>query len=328
MRVLLKGMQRRDSDVHQGYWRLVDCIYPFLNTEELESLYLQLWTGGELGGDGSSFLCLLNVMFSIACKLDTATAPSERGKSADAFYQGAREFLDLDLLQHRSMITIQRLLLLDQYLQSTDGPQQCWIFVGLAIRVAQSLGLDLPSTSAVIEGTPECEVICRVWHGCVLMDRTLSMTLGRPAVITVQAAAAVSRPLPRFGDHDCRCFSNSSSPSNHQTSHHFFIEALELYELMSETLLILYNPASQDKSNAEVATPPSGTLMEPADVGRILEIDKKLRLWNRALPLYLRHKPRTIKSTPHHRQSNVLWLRHRHTRILLLRPILSRFCSP
>ena len=46
-----------------------------------------------------------------------------------------------------SLQLIQVLLLSAEFLQSTDEPHQCWVAVGIAIRVAQSLGLRLNSTS-------------------------------------------------------------------------------------------------------------------------------------------------------------------------------------
>ena len=317
---VLPSRQRADH-LMAIYWRLVGTLYPFLDTVEVESFYQRLWTGGELGEEGSTFLCLLNVMFSIACNLDPATEPSKRAKNAEAFYQRAREFLDLDLFQRRSILTVQCFLLLGQHLQSTNDPQQCWIFVGLAIRISQSLGLDLAATSAEANSVHECEVLRRVWHGCVLMDRTLSMTFGRPAMITSQAAALVPSPSAHSEGDTCRCFTLLCSPDSNETSPHFFIEALKLYELMGQTLLILYNPASREDAVGDTVTTTRA-------VGEVLEMDKALCSWSRALPIHLRYDPDAVKSTTHQRQCNVLWLRHRHIRILLFRPVLSRFCSP
>ena len=317
---VLPSRQRADH-LLTIYWRLVGTLYPFLDTVEVDSFYQRLWTGGELGEEGSTFLCLLNVMFSIACNLDPATEPSKRAKNAEAFYQRAREFLDLDLFQRRSILTVQCFLLLGQHLQSTNDPQQCWIFVGLAIRISQSLGLDLAATSAEANSVHESEVLRRVWHGCVLMDRTLSMTFGRPAMITSQAAALVPSPSAHSEGDICRCFTLLCSPDSNETSPHFFIEALKLYELMGQALLILYNPASREDAVGDTVTTTRA-------VGEVLEMDKALCSWSRALPVHLRYDPDAVKSTTHQRQCNVLWLRHRHIRILLFRPVLSRFCSP
>ncbi|KAK6442736.1 hypothetical protein LTR95_001019 [Oleoguttula sp. CCFEE 5521] len=131
------------------YWRLVDTLYPLLDRTEVESQYRRLWTGEAVGGDEAAvFVSLLNIIFSTACALDATIPPDKRVSSANIFFHRAQELLDLGFVRIQSVMTVQCFLLFGQYLQSTNDPQQCWNFVALAIRMAQSLGLDLPSTSA------------------------------------------------------------------------------------------------------------------------------------------------------------------------------------
>jgi hypothetical protein len=60
------------------------------------------------------------------------------------------------------------LLLMCQYLQSTQNPNDCWVVLGNAIRGAQSIGLHITPKN----GTPlEQELKKRVWYGCVYLDR-------------------------------------------------------------------------------------------------------------------------------------------------------------
>lgn len=64
----------------------------------------------------------------------------------------------------------QMLLLMCQYLQSTQNPNDCWVVLGNAIRGAQSIGLHMTPKS----GTPlEQELKKRVWYGCVYLDRSV-----------------------------------------------------------------------------------------------------------------------------------------------------------
>ncbi len=59
---------------------------------------------------------------------------------------------------------------------------QTWAIHGLAVKAALSLGLH--STDASRSFSPiEREMRKRTWYGCVILDRTLSMTFGRPAAI-------------------------------------------------------------------------------------------------------------------------------------------------
>lgn len=322
---LLPSRQRADHLV-DTYWRLVYTLYPLVDKTDVLSTYRKLWTGEDIGADGPTFICLLNIIFSIACILDPTIRPEERESSADVFYQRARKLLDLELMQRQSTLTVQCLLLLGQYLQSTNDPQQCWIFVGLAIRIAQSIGLDLPSISARAPDVQQKDLLRRVWHGCVLMDRALSMTFGRPTVITQQAATAVPWPMAHDDNSECTCFKEMCAFGNPSSEMHFFIESLKLYELMSETLLTLYNPASRDEPDDDPYAVYFGSLGAKA-AGTLLEMDRKLWLWSRVLPIHLRCNRDEKRSTIHKRQANVLWLRYQYVQILLFRPILSRFCS-
>src|ERR1700738_967400 len=66
------------------------------------------------------------------------------------------------------LIIAQMLLLMCQYLQSTQNPNECWAILAVAIRGAQSIGLHTPPR----EGTPlEKELRKRAWYGCVYLDR-------------------------------------------------------------------------------------------------------------------------------------------------------------
>ncbi|KIN09019.1 hypothetical protein OIDMADRAFT_74613, partial [Oidiodendron maius Zn] len=319
---VLPSRQRADQ-ILDSYWTIVDTLYPFLDRDEINSRYDTLWSG-EPVDDGRIFLCLLNAIFSISSVSDPSIRPERRAPSAHVFYERARDLFNLDLFQSRSILTIQCFLLLGQYLQSTSNLQQCWIFVGFAIRVAQGLGLDKPSINAQAETEERKNLMRRVWHGCVLMDRALSMTFGRPSMITAQAAALVPRPIAHEGQ--CACYTKVCRLAPGSEESHFFLESLKLYEYMNETLLSFYCPTSQDQLEDDPYTIYFGNLgIKAAKI--ILDIDNKLCAWRRCLPIHLQHHHDVDKTTIHHRQSNVLWLRHCHVRVLLFRPVLSRLCT-
>lgn len=307
------------------FWHLKATMFPILDKEDFIVKYEQLWSGQPMGEDGQIFICMINIMFSIATVLDPTQSFKGRLARADAFYQRAQRSLDFKLLQSRSLLTVQFFLLLGSYLQSTKDSQQCWIYVGLAIRVAQSLGLDRASTSANATTVRMRETLRRVWHGCVYLDRVLSLTFGRQPLISFDSENEV--PLPESHFHDqCDCFNTLTDDEPDEHEFHFFVESLKYYALISRTLLTLYNSPAQVDASDDPYSIYFGT-GGPKTVGYLAEIDQKLRLWRRALPCQLQHCPGAPKSKVYQRQSNALWLRDHYIRILMLRPILSRFCS-
>jgi hypothetical protein len=317
----LPSRQRADH-LLSVYRRLVSTLYPFLDFEEIETLYLRLWTGEDLGEGGLTFVCLINVVFCLACNIDTTIAPQQRTSDAEVFYDRANELLQWNIVHEPSLLLVQCFLLLGQYLQSSDDPEQCWIFVGFAIRIAQSLRLDISSTSAK-EPMQRRESMRRLWHGCILMDQVLSMTFGRPSMISSQASMSVPLPLSHSDGAHCRC---STEPENDVADYHFYIETLKLYQLMNETLSMLYISVAEPTSSHDTNLTFFG-VSGPKLVGNMLEMDQKLSSWSRSLPCHIRHDTITDRGPMHQRQTNVLSIRYSHVRILLFRPILARYCS-
>lgn len=153
------------------YWNLVFPLYPFLDRARMTSEYSKIWTGESSDYDENMLMCTFNVIFALSCQLADFIKPAERRVTADVFFSRAKELLHFNLWHSGSAELIQCLLLMGQYLQSTDSAHQCWIVTSLAIRNAQSLGLHLSQTISRFRSFHERHLARRIWHGCVLMDR-------------------------------------------------------------------------------------------------------------------------------------------------------------
>ena len=90
---------------------------------------------------------MLNTVFALGCQLNNKIEPEQKESNANVYFERAIGLLRLDLLGFGSFHLVQALLLMGQYLQSTNTPHRCWVLVGLAIHIAQDLGLDLQQTS-------------------------------------------------------------------------------------------------------------------------------------------------------------------------------------
>lgn len=163
---------RKTADsLMEVYWEFVFPLYPLVDSLQLRREYERIWTGEALQSDENMLMCTVNVIFALACQLADFIPPEEREASADAFFTRAKDLLQFNLWNTGSAALIQCLLLMAQYLQSTDSAHQCWIVTGLAIRNAQGLGLHLPQTIARLHNPQEQQLARKIWHGCVLMDR-------------------------------------------------------------------------------------------------------------------------------------------------------------
>ncbi|KAJ4855604.1 fungal specific transcription factor domain-containing protein [Trichoderma breve] len=75
--------------------------------------------------------------------------------------------------------SVQSLLLMTHYNQGAQQPERAWNAHGLAVRTAYKIGLHSKAALADLMRS-EMEALKRTWHGCVVLDRLLAMTLGRP----------------------------------------------------------------------------------------------------------------------------------------------------
>ncbi|KAJ5306304.1 hypothetical protein N7508_005319 [Penicillium antarcticum] len=321
------------------YWNVVFPLYPFFNREELSAEYRKLWNGEEsLTCDEDTLMCTFNVIFALGCQLADFIKPEDRADMAGNFFARAQELLPGNMWHSGPSSVIQCLLLVSQYLQSTDSADQCWMVTGMAIRSAQGLGLHLPETSLHLENSHEQELVRKIWHGCVLMDRyvdtsshsqlllnlysVVALTLGRPAMISKEAAKAV--PLPVVVDeHRLQVPLEQTEESLFLK---FYTKSLELYEILNDILLSLYKSP----------TPPSkpenshNSYFNSFDDGQVavFRLDHALSTWSLDLPPHLRtSSPLSSRDPISDRQSIVLRLRFLHVRMVLLRPILSKYCD-
>ncbi|KAE8372401.1 fungal-specific transcription factor domain-containing protein [Aspergillus bertholletiae] len=239
---------RKTADSLMGvYWSFVFPLYPLVDSIRLRAEYEKIWSGEPLESDESMLMCTFNVIFALACQLADVISPEEREASADAFFSRAKDLLQFNLWDTGSAALIQCLLLMAQYLQSTDSAHQCWIVTGLAIRNAQSLGLHLPQTIARLPSPQEQQLARKIWHGCVLMDRVISMTFGRPAMIS--KASCESVPLPATVDEEYISTASDievAQPADRPSVMAFYAKSLELYEIMNDILLSLYKPVPEE----------------------------------------------------------------------------------
>ncbi|CAK7232762.1 hypothetical protein SCUCBS95973_008365 [Sporothrix curviconia] len=319
-------------DLVSRYFANTGMLFPYIHEASFWATYEEL-KRHSFTQVRRTWLGLLNMVLALAASSapydkDAAT----RAHESDVYYQRARQLcggLGSDMpfsLKNASLETVQHHLLMSQYLQGTQKSIQAWPVHGLAVKAAFQLGLHSSETSyssASLHYTPlEREVRKRTWYGCVVLDRTLSMTFGRPAAIPDQY---VRLPLPTDVD-----WLPSLVPTQDvakQTSVVFFNSTISLYKIMWSTIDILYD------GNTGCSNVASSFDL----VGQILGMERQLAAWRRALPatlvlisagdvaLLLQRPGSPPFDIAAERFRLILTLRHLNLRILINRPILVRF---
>jgi hypothetical protein len=120
------------------------------------------------------FLCTLNTVFALSTQLQEQLPVKERNSASSTFFRRAWAILRVEsvLWGPGSLEMVQCLLLMARYLQCSNHPHQTWMAVGMAVRMAQSIGLDKPGSWAddSRHRVPHSSRH-RLWQCCVYMDR-------------------------------------------------------------------------------------------------------------------------------------------------------------
>ena len=278
------------------YWDVVYVLYPFVDKAETLHKYESLFSGNSEYEQDRMFICLLNVIFALSCQLSGNIEAHRRESSAQVYYHRAKELLDL--WGTGSFQSVQVYLLLGQYFQSTNEPYQCWMMIGAATRTAQSLGLHLLETTEHISSPRRKQLSRTVWHGCVIMDRVVSMTYGRPPMINAELATAVPRPwaidnefLPQDGQ---------VPPQIRPSIFDFFIQTIELYEILYDVLVGSSSATGRDIAPGDTV----GKYIGPTgDIFSSIDLERRLVHWETRLPCHLK------LNDPEHARANKCYTR-------------------
>ncbi|GKZ91230.1 hypothetical protein AnigIFM63604_000320 [Aspergillus niger] len=306
-------------------------LYPFFHRPAFEAAYRNLWraedepkipltdlriglgSGAESSPKSIVFHAALNAIFALGCQFVDI---EEVESVANSFFLRCKRFIGLDFLDINTLGVVQTLLITALFLQSSPYPSRCWHSVGVACRVA--LGLGLHESDILTSLSPlESDIRRRTWHGCVMMDVTLSMTHGRPTMTTHLA------PLPPPDDSEM----SRQDPPGEPSLLSFYIEAIKLYSILDKILSDVYcawcSRTRQDRPQA------STKILGGLDT--ILEIERELTLFEASTPPCLKWDPDAPEFNSDGKlnqaiaqQRNVLHARYLHLHLLLHRPMFTQ----
>lgn len=128
---------------------------------------------------GNTWLILLNTVLA----LGAWSIGDENSTMDDVFYYRVKRLSqDSSVFEVGNLTLVQALLLLSNYTQKRNKPNTGWNYLGLAIRMAMSLGLHKEFPDWKI-GHLQREMRRRVWWGVYIFDSGASITFGRPVLL-------------------------------------------------------------------------------------------------------------------------------------------------
>lgn len=309
------------------YFNKVHIFYPWTHSTSFRERYESLWLPGGypgaqtcqpgdigLGGghcSESSFFCALNAMFSLGCEFSDL---SQKESASATFSSRMRGLLQIDVLDKGDLAHVQALLLAAQFAISSEYPIRCYNIVGLACRVAVGLGLHTEK-DAHQRSNLENEVRRRVWYGCLQMEMTVCMTLGRRPVLEITDDVLI--PSAVDDDYLSSEVSCCEQPGDTISQNLFMVENIKLAKILGKILSSIYWQSSSADFTTLVRLE---SILEHFRTS-LVEV---LQWWGRESESQgaLTHRDHVLK-----RQRNVLHARFLHLRILLYRPSFSAYCA-
>ncbi|KAI1852938.1 hypothetical protein JX265_012966 [Neoarthrinium moseri] len=250
------------------YFTNTGLLFPYLHEASFISEYDQLVANG-FKRARRTWLGLLHMVLAMSSNtlaVHSIEEREQRNVESEMFYRCAMLLCDRQALRGTSVETVQYLLLMTQYLQGTQMSFQTWTIHGLAIKAALSLGLHSMEASRKLAPL-EQEIRKRAWYGCIVLDRSLSMTFGRPAAIPVEY---IRLPLPS----NLPTSTDSDRIDHQDMSTKFFNATINLYETLYHTIAQLYG-------HNLGCDPP---LDEAELLDRIFRLERELSRWESGLP--------------------------------------------
>lgn len=324
------------------YFTYVYSLYPFIHQQAFMEAYHDVWyDGSKQKSREHAFFCVLNVVFAFGSLFSSERAQQSGSKHeiSHAYFDLARRHLRFDIIagDPGSLAIMQCLLLIGQYLQATEKPSACWNVVGLAIRIAQELGIDREQQVMARPSMIDQQLRRRLWYGCVLMDRIVSTTYGRPLMIAYHFDL---RPPAFIDDVHIRDEGLEEKSEGSPSVLQFFFQTLTLYDILADILERLYNGRSTSESNENSV---DGE-MAMERLSHVLSVEGKLSKWRAGIPKCLltstyadavgspdrafqvtsstEETSGALETVPFLRQAVILEARYRHVQIMLYRPVL------
>jgi hypothetical protein len=156
--------------------------------------------------------------------------------------------------------------------------------------------------------TIEKEIRKRVWWGCFMIDRTLSMKLGRPPSILSATAFDVDLPLEVDDQYISQDFITPRQPDYRPSLMLFFTHTIQQGRIIEKVLHELYRPSNHNTK----APCPSAASQSDANshvIGQTVMLDGELLSWWNNAPTHLREKPDVPDGPEFEAQRNVLYAR-------------------
>ncbi|KAF9578826.1 Transcriptional activator of fatty acid utilization, partial [Lunasporangiospora selenospora] len=252
---------------------LIDCYFKFIHPN-MPILHMHTFMRQYRSDDPSKRPpgTLLNAMFAAASRFT---------EHPEIYFDRAKRLIDYEYELPR-LSSIQALLLMTIYrFTSSKAGGRVWVQLGMATRMAQDLGMHRDSARWHLPPM-ETEIRKRLWWTCYVMDRWVSVCMGRPVSIDdddcdVEYPSLVEQDyLDPDADNSVPNENVEKLKEQSAFALDYFVEIIKLSQIGGEILQRVYSAKTRN--------------LPPHVVSHaVTELDTRLTKWLQALPPRLRY---------------------------------------
>ncbi|KAM0311050.1 hypothetical protein ACHAPQ_012430, partial [Fusarium lateritium] len=252
--------------------------------------------------------------------LDLASRDSTTSSSLHKnLFRKALLLTDLHNLEP-STVQVSALLARCFYLLVTSQTDRCWVCLGVAIRLAQSLGMHVSHVENQpklwgygLTGQSQSEVRSRNWFCLFVLDQLLALQLGRPSITSSETFCV---PLPS---------------TLNDSSHDWYADDIERPAIQDKSVGDYFSHVIDFSKIVKLVVTELSMPQKSTDIklSRIVAWDAQLQQWKHKLPRHLQFYVGQAfnKEILFKRQRNMLAVKYHHIRTLIHRSFLEHPCD-
>ncbi|KAF5548690.1 transcriptional regulatory GAL4 [Fusarium mexicanum] len=304
------------QEYFETYFSTIHIAYPFIPKSVFMHRFQCLRGGTDDKPVTKAWLTLFYSVLALGMHhrqtLDLASKSSKASPSShETLFRRELALTDLHNLE-ASTVQVSALLARCFYLLATSQTDRCWVSLGVAIRLAQSLGMHVSHVESQpkqwsygLTGHAQAEVRSRNWFCLFVLDQLLALQLGRPSITSSEAFCV---PLPSNLDdskHDW-CADDIEEPgAQEQSVGDYFLHVIEFSKIVKLVV-------------TELSMPQRSTSIKLASIAYW---DGQLQKWKQKLPRHLQFYVAHAfnKQILFRRQRNMLAIKYHHIRTLIHR---------
>lgn len=159
----------------------VQYVHPYLPLIDLQDFLTTIERNQP--SDTISLLLFQAVMFAATAYIDMryliAQGYMTRKAARKSFFQRVKLLYDFDYEVDRVTV-VQAVLLMTYWYENPDDPKDVWHWLGVAISVARTIGLNCDTSNASLMSLQQRRLWKRIWWSCFMRDRLIAIGMRRP----------------------------------------------------------------------------------------------------------------------------------------------------